>query len=46
MFPAKQIDTACIYTDCKRILAVIAKSIRYRPFCCTQRGKCLHAQLV
>jgi hypothetical protein len=46
VFLAKQIDTACIYTDRKIMVAVIAKSISYRPFSSTHRGKCLHAYLV
>jgi len=46
MFPAKQIYAAYIHTVCKSILVVIAKSIRYRSFSCTQSGKCLHAHLV
>jgi len=38
----------CVYicTDCKRILAVIAKSIRHRSFSGTQTGRCSHAHLV
>jgi len=44
--PSKTNSYCVNITDSKRILAVIVKSIWYRSFSCTQRGKCLHAELV